>query len=415
MELVGTTLTGRLNCGIKYTYATRPVTKTSVYAVKKVSSSYIITLIWNYNSVNMATLNKTMTLTMAIVFLTIVCASDIPSSSNTSFNVSSNATSTHPCGTLYYIIYGPLSCTVYAFGLIGNSLSFAVLHKYTSGNVGTYLLKALAVTDNIFLAVTLISARIEPFVPEKMLYVIVALLNASLSWTVWMIVLVAGNRYIAVCRPMMASRLCTISKVRLEILIMAAAVCVFNMPHLIDYCIMDNETIIFENMPTHEKVACEGMFYYIIYANALHCIFVFILPLALIIFFNVHLMRSLKVAQRSRKAMSSRSRRDDNNITQCSRMAMTSLLSSDENNITVVMIVIIIVFVVCQAPMIMSIPLIYFNDWTLICSSQVQFYFVSRLLVTVNSCACWLVIFVVVPANNTQTDSLTMLELTNIC
>ena len=222
---------------------------------------------------------------------------------------------------------------------------------------------------------------------------------------------------------MMASRLCTISKVRLEILIMAAAVCVFNMPHLIDYCIMDYETIIFENMPKHEKVACEGMFYYIIYANALHCIFVFILPLSIIIFFNVHLMRSLKVAQRSRKAMSSRSRSDDNNITQCSRkamssrsrsddnnitqcsrkamssqsrsddnnitqcsrMAMTSLLSSDENNITVVMIVIIIVFFVCQAPMIMSIPLIYFNDWTLICSSQVQFYFVSRLLVTVNS------------------------------
>ena len=56
---------------------------------------------------------------------------------------------------------------MYAFGLIGNSLSFAVLHKYTSGNVGTYLLKALAVTDNIFLAVTLISARIEPVVPEK--------------------------------------------------------------------------------------------------------------------------------------------------------------------------------------------------------------------------------------------------------
>ena len=252
-------------------------------------------------------------------------------------------------------------------------------------------------------------------------------------------------------------------------------------------------------MPTHEKVACEGMFYYIIYANALHCIFVFILPLSIIIFFNVHLMRSLKVAQRSRKAMTSRSRSDDNNInqcsrkamtsrsrsddnnitqccrkamtsrsrsddnnitqccrkamtsrsrsddnnitqcsrtamtsrsrsddnnitqccrtamtsrsrsddnnitqcsrkamtsrsrsddnniTQCSRMAMTSLLSSDENNITVVMIVIIIVFVVCQAPMIMSIPLIYFNDWTLICSSQVQFYFVSRLLLTVNS------------------------------
>ena len=422
------------------------------------SSPYIITLIWNYNSVNMATLNKTMTLTMAIVFLTIVCASDIPSSSNTSFNISSNATSTHPCGILYYIIYGPLSCTVYAFGLIGNSLSFAVLHKYTSGNVGIYLLKAFAVTDNIFLATTLISARIDPVVPEKVLYVIVTLLNTSLSWTDWMIGLVAGNHNVAVCRPMMASRLCIINQVRLEILIMTAAVCVFNMPHLIDYCIMDNETILFENLTArHVKVARDGMFYYIIYANALHCIFVFLLPLSIIIFFNVHVMRSLKVAQRSRKVMTSLSRSDDNNITQCcrkamtsrssndetnitqrsrmamtslssndetnitqcsrmamtslssndetnitqrsrmamtslssndetnitqrSRMAMTSLSSNDEtnitqcsrmammslssnyeNNISIVMIVIIIVFVACQAPMIMSIPIICFND-----------------------------------------------------
>ena len=353
-------------------------------------SSYIITLIWNYNSVNMATLNTTMTLTMAIVFLTIVCASDIPTSSNASFNISSNATtlyssSPHPCGTLFYVIHGPLGCTLYVFGLIGNSLSFAVLHKYSSGNVGAYLLKALAVTDNIFLATTLISARIDPVVPEKMLYVIVALLNTSLSWTVWMIVIVAGNRYIAVCRPMMASRLCTINKIKLEIIFMVAAVCVFNMPHLIDYCIMDNETIPFENMPRHEKVACEGMFYYIVYANAFHCIFVFLLPLAIIIFFNVHLMRSLKVAQRTRRATTSRSSSDVNNITQRSRMATTSRSSSDDNNITIVMIVIIIVFVVCQAPMIMSIPLIYFNDWTLVCSSQVQFYFVSRLLVTMNS------------------------------
>ena len=39
-----------------------------------------------------------------------------------------------------------------AIGLIGNTLSFALLHKSTGGNVGTYLIEALAVSDNLYLA-----------------------------------------------------------------------------------------------------------------------------------------------------------------------------------------------------------------------------------------------------------------------
>ena len=41
-----------------------------------------------------------------------------------------------------------------AIGLIGNTLSLVVLHKSTGGNVGTYLLEALALTDNLFLAIS---------------------------------------------------------------------------------------------------------------------------------------------------------------------------------------------------------------------------------------------------------------------
>ena len=32
----------------------------------------------------------------------------------------------------------------------GNSLSFVVLHKYTSENVGTHLLNVISVTDNMY-------------------------------------------------------------------------------------------------------------------------------------------------------------------------------------------------------------------------------------------------------------------------
>ena len=242
----------------------------------------------------MAQFNKIMTLTMAIVFLTEVCASDI----SASYNTSSNATllyrsSTLSCWILHRVTPGPLFGTVFAFGLIGNSLSFAVLHKYSSGNVGAYLLKALAITDNIFLATTLglLIAITSELSTQIILEVLIVLANATMSWTVWMIVIVAGNRYIAVCRPMVASRLCTINKVRLEILIVVGAGCVFNIPHLFN---------ISGIMP--------------LYFFVFHCIFVFLLPLAIIIFFNVHLMRSLQLAQRIIMIMMSRSNNDGHNI-----------------------------------------------------------------------------------------------------
>ena len=287
-----------------------------------------------------------MTLTMAIVFLTEVCASDL----SASYNTSSNATlldrsSTLSCWILHRVTPGPLFGTVFALGLIGNSLSFAVLHKYSSGNVGTYLLKALAVTDNIFLATTLglLIAITSGLGVEIIFNVLTALAIVTMSWTVWMIVIVAGNRYIAVCRPMLASRLCTIKKVQLEILIVVGTLCVFNIPNFLTK---------------------SGIMLFYIYA--FHGIFIFLLPLAIIMFFNVHLIRSLTLAQRS-------------------RMIMTSRSSSDGNNITIVMIAIIIVFLVCQAPIFMSGLIATFYEPQYDNCVLGLFVIVSLLLMTMNS------------------------------
>ena len=209
-------------------------------------------------------------------------------------------------------------------------------------NLRPTILKALAVTDNIFLATTL-GLLISALVTGITLRVHLVLVSATMSLTVWMIMIVAGNRYIAVCRPMVASRLCTINKVQLEILIVVGAVCVFNIPHLFN---------ISENM--------------LFYIYAFHGIFVFLLPLAIIIFFNVHLMRSLQLAQRSRMIIMSRS-------------------SNDGNNITIVMIAIIIVFLVCQAPIIMSGFIAPFYESQYSSCVHDLFVIVSLLLMTMNS------------------------------
>ena len=144
------------------------------------------------------------------------------------------------CNAVFLII----DCIVCAIGLIGNTLSLVVLHKSTGGNVGTYLLEALAVSDNVYLATVTCTVTYNILAYYYNLSAQCNITFLQYVWplryithmcTVWMIVIVAGNRYIAVCRPMDAPRLCTKYNVQLEILIMAGAVCVYNIPRFFEF------------------------------------------------------------------------------------------------------------------------------------------------------------------------------------
>ncbi|KAK2184270.1 hypothetical protein NP493_274g01008 [Ridgeia piscesae] len=211
----------------------------------------------------MTTRHQVMIVTMTIALVTAVGANDTPTPTNMSNTTEGNSSSTVPCGIFFFIIYGPLYGLVCAFGLIGNSLSFAVLHKYTCGNVGTYLLKALALMDNLFLVT---AAVVQMYLAMSMYFNLHEQLEAiyptvqTFGWplahiiqmcTVWMMVLVAGNRYFAVCRPLDAPRLCTKHNVQLEIMVMASAVCVYNIPRFFEYrSLTHNVTTVDENNVT---------------------------------------------------------------------------------------------------------------------------------------------------------------------
>ena len=189
-----------------------------------------------------------------------------------------------------------------------------------------------------------------------------------------MIVIVAGNRHIAVCRPMDAPRLCTKYNVQLEILIMAGAVCVYNIPRFFEFRYeLRNVTIVDINNTTswHEEGENMGLasiyLYIILYENVCYHLFVFILPLAIVIYFNVHIVFGLKVAQSGRSTMTSQS-------------------SNDQNNITLVMIVIITVFVVCQTPATINQILYYIIDdiQLSVCTPYAIYFQLSDMFANIN-------------------------------
>ena len=297
--------------------------------------------------------------------------------------------SSEPCGLFFFIIYGPLFGLVAGFGLIGNSLSFAVLHKYSRNNVATYLLKALAVSDNLFL---IAASLVEMYLAMALFFQLTEQLDSvyhdlqTYAWpivhitqlgTVWMTVLVAGNRYIAVCKALHAPHLCTKRNIQLQILAMFCAIVIYNIPRYFEFIYVQKNITQADNTTMVEDVnvgLTSHHIYNILYENVSYCLFVFLFPLLILIFFNVHLVKDLKKAQQCRKALTSRS-------------------TMEENNITLVMIVIILVFIVCQTPASINQILFYVVDDSAqkTCSSYAKYYHVSNLLIIMNSSANFLI------------------------
>ena len=61
------------------------------------------------------------------------------------------------------------------------------------------------------------------------------LVHISQMWTVWITVLVAFNRYVAICRPFQAIRVCTMRQARLQVLASAVVIVVYNIPRFLEH------------------------------------------------------------------------------------------------------------------------------------------------------------------------------------
>ena len=294
-----------------------------------------------------------------------------------------NVGDTVACGVFFFIVYGPLFGLICLLGLIGNCLSWAVLHKYSKSNVATYLLKALAVSDSLFLATASfvqmypamsmyfnLTEQLRPIYPKLQMYAW-PIAHIVQMGTVYMMVLVAANRYIAVCKPLHAPRLCTKRQVQTQLIIMTAGIIIYNIPRFFEYKYQRTEVVV-DNVTTtvEENIGLiEHKTYNIVYENVSYCLFVFLIPLLILIVLNVHLVQELKKAQQNRKAISSRK-------------------NADENNITLVMIVIILVFIVCQTPASINQILFYTigqSNTGDTCTDYEKYYHISNVLITTNS------------------------------
>ena len=126
-------------------------------------------------------------------------------------------------------------------GLIGNTVSFCVFGKDKVKTSTIFLFQSLAVVDNILLVAVVPVYSIPAFYEyyfESESDILADIINAFVfpfailaqTVTVWMTVLVAFNRYVAVCKPYKAARLCTVRQAKCQLAVVVLCSVIFNLP-----------------------------------------------------------------------------------------------------------------------------------------------------------------------------------------
>ena len=233
-------------------------------------------------------------------------------------------------------------------GIVGNALSILVLRKDPNNKVAIFLLQSLAVADNLLLLVSFVTLSIwMGFIPycnshnwtgrsKVYLAIIMDPVGAMVqTGMVWFTVLLALNRFIAVCKPFQASKLCTLKRAKIQVTVVVIFSVCFNIPRFSQYDIVYNATDVGDIMIKSSWIGPDTVFG-IVYTNALYTVLVLLLPLLLLIGLNTHLIRDMRASRQRASVVAARHG--------------IGMVAPSEENISIVMIIIIVVFIICQTP-----------------------------------------------------------------
>ena len=287
-----------------------------------------------------------------------------------------------------------LLCT---FGLIGNILSFVIFGMMGKYNASTVLFRALTVSDSLLLLCVIpvivptacakymafSSAIIEKerIYAQRYLFPTAVFAQAS---TVSISVLLAINRYIAVCKPLLATMMCTINYARKQLCCVLLISLVVNSPRFFESVIetSDGHTRLYYKTWARQS-------WYLIFKWITYALFFFIIPFAIILILGLRMVLALRSAKM--KPLRRHSQGD-----------------TSWDSVTRLVFVILLVFLICQAPSVMKTILdIILPDDAKRCG-RFYFYFsnIANVLVIVNS-AVNLLICVVFNTNFRKTLQIT--------
>lgn len=135
-----------------------------------------------------------------------------------------------------------LSFPVAVAGILGNALTIFVLFHYKPAMSTTVILRWLAVNNSLSLTVTIFlrSLRYVHLAPYNAVFPYIFFWMFPTNFAIrltdtWLVVLLTFDRYIAVCYPFQASRLCSRTKTNVAVFVIVVSAYLFSVPRYFEY------------------------------------------------------------------------------------------------------------------------------------------------------------------------------------
>ncbi|KAL3851816.1 hypothetical protein ACJMK2_015521 [Sinanodonta woodiana] len=248
-----------------------------------------------------------------------------------------------PCYHLCLHTLLPIICVTSIIGIIITIIVLSRKNMCTSTN--SYLI-SLAVADLIFLLIfsnRFLETRLS-IEQEYLYYTIMTYANIFLDIlllaSVWLTVMLALERYIAICHPMRAMAICTVKRARIIIICIFIGAFIIRCPKFFQHktFMTEDPCLDKEVIDTKPSEFGTNIMYMTIYGWIVDCTFGAILPFGALLFLNGCLIREI---HRSTKYLRYHLPVDSN---------IQTIISFEEMKITMMLVSIVVVFFTCQAP-----------------------------------------------------------------
>ena len=246
--------------------------------------------------------------------------------------------------TISVLISGCLSL----IGILGNTLAFSAMLPDRKKSATAVLLLALAVVDSLILIIRLMMKTVpvlleyaqtaDGFLRFQKSYMrsYVWTLNSMLDTAnTWIVVAVTVQRFIAVCKPLQAHTMASVSLVTKQIVCISFGALVFNIPRAFEFHVVKtavNGTSEFTLSRQRTALGMTFSFQYV-YKVIIFYLIMYVIPLTILIILTSKLMKAIRMTTEKRLQMTG---------------AGSTRKQKEDRDVTISLVAVIIVFVVCQ-------------------------------------------------------------------
>ncbi len=289
------------------------------------------------------------------------------------------------CGVFEFIFNTIILGCCCVFGVIGNSISFFMLYNISMNSIVIFILQVLAVADNCVLLLALLDPAISEGLPIHVLgeerhnslsaisvVYLRPLIFTATTASVWITVILAINRYIAVCKPLRARHLCTKKKTNTQLALVLVFSCLGNIPRFFQFRLETQTESAIEYYVAAPTIIGIKSTFNLIYDGIIYNIIVILIPLLFLIYANVNIVLQLrKTRQQNAQQLA---------------LQPGHRPAADES-VDTLMVVIILIVIICQLPnRIFRMTLTFIDDASYICPNGLSFFDkIATFLVALNS------------------------------